>query len=58
VLYTKNIKVFIDDLYLSYELDLTHKNVVERMHQQLERIEKGVNIKLSKKYRLKEKKTG
>lgn len=51
----ENIKAFIDDFYLSYGLDPAEENIVEKMHHQIDSIEKGVNIKLSQKYRKKEK---
>ena len=51
--YPEIIKDFIDDFYLSYRIN-PHTNFrVKKMKQQLDEMPKGVNIKLSAKYRKK-----
>lgn len=51
-----NIKAFLYDFYASYGIDPEHDPVVQKMAADVASIEKGIDIKLSKIYRLKEKK--
>ncbi|AKF25025.1 hypothetical protein YH65_06185 [Sulfurovum lithotrophicum] len=49
------IKDFIDDFYESYGLDPKCDPMVEKMKREIDFIPHGIDIKLSKRYRLKEK---
>ncbi len=52
----KIIKAFIDDFYESYGIKPEENAVVRQMHEMVDGIEKGVEIKLSQHYRKREKK--
>ena len=49
------IKDFLDDFYTSYGVDPNKDNIVKKMKREIDFIPHGINIKLSKRYRLKEK---
>jgi hypothetical protein len=49
------IKDFIDDFYASYGLDPKRDLMVEKMKREIDFIPHGIDIKLSKRYRLKAK---
>ena len=49
------LKDFLDDFYQSYGIDPRKNAVVKQMKYEIDFIPHGINIKLSKRYRLKEK---
>ena len=52
----KIIKAFIDDFYESYGIKPEKNAVVKQMHEMVDGLEKGIEIKLSQYYRKREKK--
>jgi len=49
------LKDFLDDFYRSYGIDPRKNAVVKQMKHEIDFIPHGINIKLSKRYRIKEK---
>jgi len=49
------IKDFLDDFYTSYGINPHSNSIVKKMKREIDFIPHGINIKLSKRYRLKEK---